>query len=241
LIQTLFKNCKTYYSYRNSTIGLNLYTINDIENFAIIDSPGDTENNKYLKLFAEKGYAYSKLLIYLIDERKELDSDSLGKNENLKELLKLQKDFKIPLLILLTHFDTHCDEIKKTTVDWRNICEENLEKNKKNLINYINKEIAQSNDFTFNKRDILHIVLVEPKQISDNDIINTVPDDIKKEYNDANDEEKKKILKYINLGMGLNNNEVGEFLTEKGIYRKKELTKKLREKFPNQYHNVFND
>ena len=41
MIQKLFKECKTYSSYGNATIGLNLYTIPHIDNFVLIDSPCD--------------------------------------------------------------------------------------------------------------------------------------------------------------------------------------------------------
>ena len=99
MIQQLFKDCKTYSSYSNATIGLNLYTIPNIDNFAIIDSPGDTENDDYLELFAKKGYAYSKLLIYVMDERKELDADSMKNNKKLQSLVRLRLDYKIPLFL----------------------------------------------------------------------------------------------------------------------------------------------
>lgn len=134
MIQKLFKECQTYSGYGNATIGLNLYTIPNIDNFAIIDSPGDTENDNYLELFAEKGYAYSKLLIYVMDERKALDADSMRKNKKLETLIKLRINYKIPLLIILTHFDNYCDEIKKTENDWEEICSEVLEKNKDDLL-----------------------------------------------------------------------------------------------------------
>ena len=58
------------------------------------------------------------MLVYIMDERKTLDSDSLKDNEKLKELIKLKINYKIPLLILLTHSDNYCDEIKKTNENW---------------------------------------------------------------------------------------------------------------------------
>ena len=51
-IKTVFKECETNNSDANSTIGLNFYTIKDTENFAILDSPGDTEIEESLKNFA---------------------------------------------------------------------------------------------------------------------------------------------------------------------------------------------
>ena len=77
----MFKECETNYSYDNSTIGLNLYTIEGIKNFSVIDSPGDTENDKSLEFFASKGYLFSKMFIYLISEESLLDSDSIRNNK----------------------------------------------------------------------------------------------------------------------------------------------------------------
>ena len=56
-----------------------------MKNFAIIDSPGDTENDQYLQFFASKGYIYSKMLIYFIDEGKLLDADAMRNNKNLEK------------------------------------------------------------------------------------------------------------------------------------------------------------
>ena len=54
----MFKECETNNSYANSTIGLNLYTIKGTENFALIDSPGDTEIDENLEILSSKGYNY---------------------------------------------------------------------------------------------------------------------------------------------------------------------------------------
>ena len=97
-INKIFKECETNSGHDNSTIGLNLYTIKGTENFAIIDSPGDTEIDKCLELFASKGYIYSKLLIYLIKEDSALDADSLRKNENINKIIEQRVKYKIPLL-----------------------------------------------------------------------------------------------------------------------------------------------
>ena len=66
-------------------------------------------------------------------------------NQKLETLIKLRLQYKIPILILLTHFDNYCDEIKKTEKDWKEICNDNLYKNKKDLLNYINEEIIKKN------------------------------------------------------------------------------------------------
>ena len=133
-INKIFRDCETNNSYANSTIGLNLYTVKDTSNFAIIDSPGDTENDNYLEIFASKGYIYSKLLIYIMNEESDLDADSLRKNEKLNILINLRTKYKIPLLILLTNSDTFCDKVKKSDENWRKICKEHINNNKINLL-----------------------------------------------------------------------------------------------------------
>ena len=139
----MFRECETNSSYENATIGLNLYTVKGTENFALIDSPGDTEKASYLQLFAEKGHSYFKLLIYVIDERKTLDSDSMKNNIKLEALIKLKMNYKIPILILLTHFDNYCDAIKKTEEGWKQICKNSFIRNKKDLLDYINNKIIK--------------------------------------------------------------------------------------------------
>ena len=160
-------------------------------------------------------------------------------NKKLKTLIDLKLYYKIPLLILLTHFDNYCDEIKKTEPDWKNICKESLEKNKEDLLNYIKKELIKSKDFEFNEDDILHIVLVKPKEITDDEIIKNLNGDAKKEYDNYNEEDKIKFLKNIKLGQDTRNDEVQNFLKEMKIYGQKELIEKLKEKLPHQYHNAF--
>ena len=46
-------------------------------------------------------------------ERQPLDNDSLKNNKNLENLIKMKIKYNIPLLILLTHSDNYCDEVKK--------------------------------------------------------------------------------------------------------------------------------
>ena len=115
-VQKLFKDCETYPGYGNgsSDIGLNFYTFPNIENFIIIDGPGKTENDNYQDLFLQKGYTYSKLLIYLIGERF-LDEDYIRYNKYFEALIKFKfkLKYKIPLLILLNQFDNYCEKVKK--------------------------------------------------------------------------------------------------------------------------------
>ena len=74
--------------------------------------------------------------------------------------------------------------------------------------------------------------------MTDEDIIETLKEDIKEEYNKADEEKRKEILKYVKSGMDLKDKEVQEFLKEKKIYDQSELIKKLKDKFPHQYHNA---
>lgn len=160
-------------------------------------------------------------------------------NKKLETLIDLKIKYKIPILILLTHFDNYCDEIKKTEPDWKNICSESLAKNKEDLLDYINNVIIKKRNLEFNEDDILHIVLVKPKLITDDDIIKTFDENLKKDYDNSNEEEKKKMLKIIKFGMNMKDNEVQDFLKEMNIYGKKELIEKLKGKLPHQYHNAF--
>ena len=82
-INKIFKECDTNNSCIDSTIGLNIYTFKGIKNFAILDSAGDSENEKSLEFISYKGYIYSKMLFYLLSKEKDLDSDSLRNNKYL--------------------------------------------------------------------------------------------------------------------------------------------------------------
>ena len=115
--------------------------------------------------------------------------------KKLETLIELRLKYKIPILILLTHFDNYCNEIKKTEKDWKEICNDNLYKNKKDLLNYINEVIIKKKykqDLEFSEDDILHIVLVEPKQLTDEYIIKTLKEEIRKEYDMQTKKRKRK-------------------------------------------------
>jgi len=240
-LKEIFKDCETNSSYENSTIGLNLYTIKDIENFALIDSPGDTENEECLEFFAKKGYIYSKMLIYIMDERKTLDTDSLKNNIKLEALIKLRLNYKIPLLILLTHSDNYCDEIKKTEKNWKDICQKNIKKNKEDLLNHINNNIIKKlniHEFKFDNDDVLHVVLISPENIEEKSLIELLDEEELIEYNKADEKGKQKILKPYKKAMKFKENEVPDFLKKNEVLGKKELIEKMKEKFPSQYHNT---
>ena len=212
-----------------------MYTINGEDNFAIIDSPGDTEIDKYLQFFSKKGYIYSKMLIYIMDERRALDSDSIGNNENLKALLNLIKDYKIPLIILLTHSDNYCEEIKKTERDWKEICLKTINDNKSNLLKFINDPM---NNYNIGENDIMHIVLVEEKvEMTLEEKLKNLDEETREEYDKSDEATRKIILKaYYRRS---NNNEVKDFLDKEiKILRQKELIKKIKEKLPSQYHSA---
>ena len=214
-----------------------MYSINGEDNFAILDSPGDTEIDKYLQFFSKKGYIYSKMLIYIMDERGALDSDSIGKNENLKTLLNLTKDYKIPLIILLTHSDNYCEEIKKTERDWKEICLKTINDNKSNLLKFINDPM---NNYNIGENDIMHIVMVEEKvEMTLEEKLKNLDEETREEYDNSDEATRKIILKAYYRGKNSNNNEVKDFLDKEiKILRQKELIKKIKEKLPSQYHSA---
>ena len=243
-IKEVFRDCQTNNSYANSTKGLNFYTINGVENFAVFDSPGDTENEKFFELLSNKGYIYSKILIYIIDERKNFDADYLRKNRNLKFLIKNHLKYKLPLLILLSHSDNYCEEVKKTEKQWETICKVELNKNKKSLIDLIKEQIIKENinNVQIQENDIMHICLVESVEINNQEIIDLFDDETREEYNNSDENKKKEIIKFFSRGRRATENKIKDFLQKEiNVLRKKELINKIKEKIPSQYHNVLNE
>ena len=212
-----------------------MYAIKGTENFAILDSPGDTENDKYLQFFSSKGYIYSKMLIYIIDERSVLDSNSIGNNEKLKTLLNLRRDYKIPLLILLTHSDNYCEEVKNRENEWKEICKKTINDNKNNLLKFINE-----NNYNIGENDIMHIVLVEEKvEMTLEEKVKNLDDEAREEYENSDEATRKIILRTFYRGKNSNNNEVKDFLDKEiKILRQKGLIEKIKEKLPSQYHSA---
>lgn len=179
------------------------------------------------------------MLVYIMDERKTLDSDSLKDNEKLKELIKLKINYKIPLLILLTHSDNYCDEIKKTNENWKGICMKGIKENKEDLLNHINNNIIKGlkiQEFKMDKDDILHVVLIQEKTIDENALLNLLDEEEKIEYDKADEKGKQKILKPYKKAINFKASEVPDFLKENKVLGKKELIEKMKEKFPFQYH-----
>jgi len=215
-----------------------MYTIKGTENFAILDSPGDTENDKYLQFFSSKGYIYSKMLIYIIDERSVLDSNSIGNNEKLKTLLNLRRDYKISLLILLTHSDNYCEEVKNRENEWKEICKNTINDNKNNLLKFINE-----NNYNIGENDIMHIVLVEEKkekkEMTLEEKVKNLDDETREDYENSDEATRKIILRTFYRAKNSNNNEVKDFLDKEiKILRQKGLIEKIKEKLPSQYHSA---
>lgn len=185
------------------------------------------------------------MLVYLISEESTLDADSLRKNEKLKSLIKLKLKYKFPFLILLSHSDTYCDKVKKENEEeWKKICKVHINNNKKYLLEYINELIEKEykSNIKMNENDIMHIVLVEPKKLSNEDLIKKMDPTIKEIYDKLRSEDEKKIiLTAFHAGRSSTTNEVKDFLEkDMNILGSKELIKKIQENLPFQYHSVFN-
>ena len=210
--------------------------MDNIDNFAIIDSPGDTEINDDLQLFAHKGKKYSKLIIYILDERKILDANSLGNNKELTNLINLKKEYK-----LLTHCDDYCKGVKDTEENWKLICKDNLKKNEKNLIEHIQNNFK----IKIGENNIIHVVLVDQIKMSDEEIINSLDPEDRDAYENANEEMKKTLIKFYRKGMDNPIKEVEQFIKNEEeigvkVRNKKELSEIIKEYLPFKYHNVLN-
>jgi len=237
-------DCETNQSHSNSTLGLNIYKIKDIDNFAIIDSPGNDEIKGSLKMFASKGNLYSKMFIYLIKEDSVFTLKSL-ENNILLELIKLRIKYKIQLLILLTHADTYCNLVKADGNEkWKETCKLNIEDNKKQLLDYLNSEIKKYdiNNFQLQKNDIRHICLVgSENKMTDEEIVKGFDSNTLIMYNNAKSEEEKNMIKKIfNNISNSKNNDVKEFLkNEIQVLEKNEIIEEIKKRIPAQYHKCF--
>ena len=196
-------------------------------------------------MFASKGNLYSKMFIYLINEKSPFTSKSL-ENQILLELIKLRIKYKIQLLILLTHSDTYCNIVKEDgNNNWKETCKINIEDNKKKLLEYLNSEIKKNdiNNFQMQENDIRHICLVDSaaSEIKDEEVIKMFDEDTLEEYNNAKDEnEKKGIIKGFIRGKNLGPKEVKKFLrNEIKILEQKELIDVIKKRIPLQYHIAF--
>ena len=212
-----------------------MYSIKNINNFAILDSPGDSENDAYFQFFLSKGYLYSKMIIYIIDERIPLDADSMRNNKNLETLINLRNNYKIPLLILLTHSDNFCNEILlENKNNWKNICSRGIISNTINLLSYINNSMTDS---VIKEEDIMHIVLSENNEMKKEEKIKNLDEETKKDYDEADEKGKEVILRCFFRGKESNNKIIEKFLdNEIGILRKDLLIKEIKNRIPCQYH-----
>ena len=240
-INKIFKECDINPSYFTSTIGLNLYTIKDIENFAIIKFPGDNEIGRDVEFLISKVLVYSKLLIYIIDEGISIDPDRLRHNIILNKLVNLRKKNKISLIILLTHFDNYCNEIKlfENENNWKLICKENIIKNKINILKYINEiENNIKSDIKIKEKDIMHVVLIEREKISNEEIIKKFPKKVKEMYDKADEEKKLMILETFREGLN-DGDEIVDFLNEEmNVLDPNKLKLIIKENLPFKYHRV---
>jgi len=180
------------------------------------------------------------MIIYIISESDELNADSTRNNERLKNILEICSKYKIPLLILLTHSDSYCKDVKSSDEEkWKEICKVKINNNKKLLLEYIN-EIKS--DIKMQENDIIHSVLAEPDKITDEEIIKKFPKKIKEKYDKADDAGKRGILEIFIAGSNFNVNEIQDFIEQEiKIYGQQKLIEKLKENLPSQYHSALID
>ena len=54
------------------------------------------------------------MIIYIISEIVVLNANSTRNNNRLKNIIEISSKYKIPLLILLTHSDSYCKDVKSS-------------------------------------------------------------------------------------------------------------------------------
>ena len=190
------------------------------------------------------------MLFYIISEENTLASDSLEDNKNLESIIELKIIKKFPLFIFLTYSDTYCKKVMgniNENENWEQICKNNINKNKINLLSYIKKLIENKNldyqiDYQEIENNIIHVVLVEHKKITDDEAIKKMPKRLRDKYNKESDNKKKKdILEPFIDGLEADENEIKDFFEEEkiNILKPNELIEKIKEKLPSQYHTAF--
>lgn len=177
----------------------------------------------------------------MINEETVLDADTMTNNKKLESLIKAKLQFKIPLLILLTHSDTYCTNVKQTSEDWKKICKSNINDNKKKLFEYIKKlEEKNANNYQIEEGDIIHICLVKSIQIKEEDIINSFSNELKLIYQNSDEKTKKALLLSFDEGTKSKEKAIEDFLkSEINVLDQKELIEKIKIILPSQYHRVF--
>ena len=186
------------------------------------------------------------MFVYLIKEDSKLDRDALKNNKKLQNLIQLRVKYKISLLILLTQSNIYCTKIKRDDKDWKKNWKIAIETNKTTLLNDINEIIKKENNsnFLLEESNILHFVLVEPRQKpkTDKEKFDLLPDEIKEKYRDYDEEKKKFAIDNFLDGWESSEKEVYDFIkvqiNEKVLLGQKELIEIFREKLPSQYHNA---
>jgi len=183
------------------------------------------------------------MLIYLIDERSNLNADVMRDNKKLKILIKLRLDYHIPLLILLTHSDNYCDEVKGQDENWKEICKKTLQENKNNLLSYINNTITTEykSNLVIKEDDIIHVVLIEQNEITNEEIIEKFDENKRNIYEKSDVLVRNSLIEFFRAGVISNFNEVKNFLYKNGVLGKNELIKKMKLLLPSQYHNTLNN
>ena len=187
------------------------------------------------------------MLIYLIDERSNLNADVMRDNEKLKILIKLRLDYHIPLLILLTHSDNYCNEVKgqegQDKKNWKEICIKTLQENKNNLLNYINNTITNEykSNLVIKEDDIIHVVLIEQNEITNEEIIEKFDENKRNIYEKSDVLVRNSLIEFFRDGINSNGKEVKNFLYANGVLGKNELIKKMKLLLPSQYHNTLNN
>ena len=155
----------------------------------------------------------------------------------------MRMKYKSKLIILLTHSDTYCEKIKKEK-DWKNLCRDDLNKNKKDLLIHMNQLVTEKykSNFIMNENDVFHISLDDYIKITDEEIIKNFNDIQKKFYEEANEVYKNMLIETIKEGLNKNNqNETKDYtINELNVLDKNKLIEKLKEILPSQYHSVFN-
>ena len=179
------------------------------------------------------------MIIYIISEIVILNANSTRNNNRLKNIIEISSKYKIPLLILLTHSDSYCKDVKSSDEkNWKKICKDNINRNKELLLEFINETIG----IKMQENDIIHTVLVEPDKIPDEEIIKKFPKKTKEKYDKADDKGKRDILEIFIDGMESNVNEIQYFIEQEiKIYGRQKLIEKIKEKLPFQYHSALNE
>ena len=91
------------------------------------------------------------------------------------------------------------------------------------------------------KNDIIHISLADTNKITDEEIIKTFKDDLKKKYDNSSEKNKILLIEFAKAPFESKQNEAKEYTINKiNAFDKIKLIEKIKENLPFHYHNVFN-